>query len=257
MGTASFHTDDIMRAARALLGVDLSASSVRTSILCDAEKKYPHYAMSNIEALHRWSSQLPSRVLDWSLGYPILVCDDRGEYVVPDPSSNVKIARSSLINPRVRRAIRSNSIGKLEVCTSNIDSLGVFAAQRFRRGQYVGPYGGTVMTEEEWESTKPDGQFIFVVHHGAYGVVVDGECGPVNALKYLNHSCDPNVRMVEVFEDGRWHVAVLALKDITTGCELTHDYGLTTEDEDDPALRIRCSCRAECCRGNLVALRVW
>ena len=78
-----------------------------------------------------------------------------------------------------------------------------------------------------------DGEHCFVLNDGAHAVVLDGERGQhVNALKYINHSCEPNAIMSEVFVDGCWHVIVVALCDIEPGTELTHDYALTTSEDD-------------------------
>ena len=236
-------------------GVVLDSTSATFASRCVRSSKYAHYSFFSLESFRLWHCEIPLRMLDESLGFPILVCDEEGEYL--RPASSTPLPEASGASRRVRDAIRSGKVGRVRSAPSGCHGLGVFAVQDFCPGDYVGPYGGKVMTDEEFEASKPDGQFMFVLHHGAQGVVVDGEIGPVNDLKYLNHSCEPNVRMIEVFEDGRWHVAVIALESIDAGCELTHDYGLTTEDPDDPALSIRCRCGSKRCRGRLVSLREW
>ena len=177
---------------------------------------------------------------------------------------------------------------------------GVFAVEGFRAGDFVGPYIGTVMTEEEFEAAQdaqdaslttegpPGGDceedggeseeggdggrgvdrprspaaaralhHCFHLHDGAHAVVLDGERGlATNELKFINHSCSPNAVMREVFCDGYWHVAILALRGIAAGEEICHDYGLTTEDPKDPGLAAECGCGAGdgVCRGKLMEL---
>jgi SET domain-containing protein len=119
--------------------------------------------------------------------------------------------------------------------------------------EYIGAYRGTVLTDEEWESTsRAQSEFAFVINDGANGVVIDGQSGcAVNELKFINHSCEPNAVMREVYVAGMWHVAVIALRDIGQGEEIMHDYALITEDEDSPEAQIACTCGADKCRGTL------
>jgi len=43
-------------------------------------------------------------------------------------------------------------------------------------------------------------EFVFYLNEGAHGVYLDGSHGAhVNELKYLNHSCQPTAKMVEIF----------------------------------------------------------
>ena len=116
------------------------------------------------------------------------------------------------------------------------------------------------------EGDEDDAHFMFALRDGAHAVSVDGEVGPgVNALQFINHSCDPNCRMVECYAGGCWHVCVFAIRDLEPGEELTHDYRLSTEDPDDPRLGIACLCgnspfdagERSKCRGQLVQLFEW
>lgn len=224
---------------------------------CKGEQnKYPHYVFYSKESYFLWKRKEPLRLVDWSLGWPVLVTDEDGEYVEPprkegeDEDDFVRCVRKQI------REFKSPLRG-VDNRKSGVHGTGVFAMRTFSPGYYIGPYGGTVMTDEEQESINPDGQYVFVLHNGANGVVVDGEVGPTNALKHINHSCEPNAKMMEVYEDGTWHVAVVALKNIEKGCEITHDYEMTTEDSDDPRLGISCTCGSRQCRGRLFMLREW
>jgi len=57
------------------------------------------------------------------------------------------------------------------------------------------------------------------------------------SMLYLNHSCDPNLGM-------RGEITFVAMRDIRTGEELTHDWAMT--DDDDYSLK--CNCGVPDCR---------
>ena len=54
-------------------------------------------------------------------------------------------------------------------------SSALFAASRIVAGSVIGPYCGTVRTEEEWEERHAESHYCVVINDGASGVVVDGE----------------------------------------------------------------------------------
>ncbi len=64
-----------------------------------------------------------------------------------------------------------------------------------------------------------------------------------NPGRLLNHSCEPNARIVDL-------VRVVAGRDIKAGEEVTIDYALT---EEDPFWSMDCRCNARGCRGTIKA----
>ena len=196
-------------------------------------------------------------MLDSSLGRPILVCDDNGEYVSPsaqdvvamdsaglcgDGSSNedegfealesvAEKIRAAYLGPVTNSEREAAAAGKRSSLRA-VHGSGVFALADIPPGAFVGVYGGFVMTEEEAEdaeeeevTTRPTAaaaaaattaaigagvsttttttttreaatplpHHIFHIHHGAFGVCVDGSHGDGrNALSSINHSCAPN-----------------------------------------------------------------
>jgi hypothetical protein len=60
------------------------------------------------------------------------------------------------------------------------------------------------------------------------------------SMLYSNHSCDANVGL-------RGEITFVAMRDISTGEELTHDWA-TTDDDD---YSITCQCGASNCRGTV------
>lgn len=278
------------------------------------------YNFSSPLARSRWCERRPPRFLDYSLGRPILVCDEEGEYVEPPASIRTKdlIAVNDIAGKQPEDLLEESAIRDGWECaasmlagtrgafpSSNPDTAeklqplingfsplsgrgvfldGTFAGVSVPAGTFLGLYLGTVVAEEDeedWTHQKratnledqnqakkqqPEEHFMFALRDGAYAVSIDGEAGPsINALKFINHSCDPNCRMVECFIGGCWHVCVFAIREIEPGEELTHDYKLSTEDPDDPNLEIECLCGKNPfdssdpskCRGKLYQLHEW
>jgi hypothetical protein len=79
--------------------------------------------------------------------------------------------------------------------------------------------------------------------------VVDAGSGG-NESRYINHSCQPNCETV--IEKNRIYIE--SIRTINKGEELTYDYNLTREDEDDVALEkhYKCNCGASNCRGTML-----
>mmetsp|Transcript_11311 Transcript_11311/g.20903 ORF Transcript_11311/g.20903 Transcript_11311/m.20903 type:complete len:242 (-) Transcript_11311:130-855(-) len=225
------------------------------------------YSFDSQEARQRWEQCRPLRIVNHDLGYPIVVCGDDG---LPIPVSEEHPSSSGLSKEaelQAAEAQRWNSIVQaleahthvlLEARThGSISGKGVFTLQDLKEGQLVGMYGGTVYTEERWDALEdPDENFLFNLNDGAHGVVLDGSTGEgLNALQYLNHSCEPNVIMQEAFLLGSWHVVVLSLREIRSGEELVHDFNLHTEDELEA--KVDCTCGSAQCRGKLFRYFPW
>jgi len=199
-----------------------------------------------------WHTWQACRVVDRQLGYPVLECDDNGHFVVPAPSLLIETPYEHL-----KDRLESHYIA--DVYNSNdsaVNGTGVFTALPISKGDFIGTYNGTVFSEEEWDDETREDNFLFNLNDGANGVLLDGSVGDfVNELKYINHSCDPNVNMIEAFLLGSWFVLVIALKDINPNEELLHDFDLHTEDEEFAA--VRCTCKSLKCRGHLYRHFPW
>jgi len=89
----------------------------------------------------------------------------------------------------------------------------VFVAMRVR--WYVGEYG-------EYDKKV---RYEYAVRLGE-GIIIDASAAG-NAMRFSNHSCDPNARMNKKFdpETGFERVGLYALKHISKGDEITFKYG--------------------------------
>ena len=79
--------------------------------------------------------------------------------------------------------------------------------------------------------------------------VIDGtDCGSIG--RFMNHSCAPScyIKHVQDEENCVPHLAFFARCDIMPGQELTFDYRLKEEDQEN---KIECKCGAPTCKGTL------
>ncbi len=65
-----------------------------------------------------------------------------------------------------------------------------------------------------------------------------------NTARFINHSCDPNCETQKWLVKGELAIGLFALKDMSSGDELTFDYNFERYG-DKP---IRCHCRTKVCR---------
>ncbi len=131
---------------------------------------------------------------------------------------------------------------KVKLTLSGIQGKGLFAIQAIKKGELVNLCGGTIITEAEYARLeKRHAAFLFnYATKIAQGLYLLGGLG-VDELEdddFLNHSCDPNCGI-------RGQIAVVAMRDIKKGEELTLDYAMI---DDDPAITFPCRCGSSQCR---------
>src|SRR3989338_2788914 len=118
----------------------------------------------------------------------------------------------------------------------SINGKGVFAGRLFRNGEKIIEFQGQILKLQDLPNPYDAVEDHYVqIGEGLYM----GPSGKEDDL--INHSCDPNSGLV--IEDGE--VALVAIRDIKAGEEITWDYS-TTMDEDD--WEIDCHCRNRNCR---------
>ena len=67
-----------------------------------------------------------------------------------------------------------------------------------------------------------------------------------NKARYINHSCDPNLKSDKLVVNGETHIIFQAIRYIECGEELTFDYKF--EQDDD---YLECFCGSDKCRKRL------
>ena len=127
---------------------------------------------------------------------------------------------------------------KTEVRESKIHGRGLFAIADIAKEEIVAVKGGHILDRKALrEQITP--------RLGPVEIQIDDDLfiAPVTdderelSMLYLNHSCDPNLGM-------RGEITFVAMRDIRSGEELTHDWAMT--DDDDYS--IECTCGAADCR---------
>ena len=140
----------------------------------------------------------------------------------------------------------------IEVRSSALHGLGVFAARHIRRGTRIIEYLGERVSHAEADrryEEKDAGDahtFLFIVDART---VIDAGVGG-NDARFVNHGCDPNCE--SVIENRR--VYIEAVRAIEPGEELTYDYQIQREPDDPPDVDVvfACRCGSERCRGSML-----
>ncbi|XP_023265672.1 histone-lysine N-methyltransferase ASH1L-like isoform X2 [Seriola lalandi dorsalis] len=125
---------------------------------------------------------------------------------------------------------------------------GIRTKETLRSGQFIIEYLGEVVSEQEFRSRMMEQYFS---HSGHYclnldsGMVIDSyRMG--NEARFINHSCEPNCEMQKWSVNGVYRIGLFALKDITSGTELTYDYNFHSFNTEEQQV---CKCGSESCRG--------
>ncbi|KAL0962565.1 hypothetical protein UPYG_G00341770 [Umbra pygmaea] len=125
---------------------------------------------------------------------------------------------------------------------------GIRTKEPLRSGQFIIEYLGEVVSEHEFRSRMMEQYF---AHSGQYclnldsGMVIDSyRMG--NEARFINHSCEPNCEMQKWSVNGVYRIGLFALKDISSGTELTYDYNFHSFNTEEQQV---CKCGSEGCRG--------
>ncbi|XP_077599486.1 histone-lysine N-methyltransferase ASH1L isoform X2 [Stigmatopora nigra] len=125
---------------------------------------------------------------------------------------------------------------------------GIRTKESLRSGQFIIEYLGEVVSEHEFRSRMMQQYF---AHSGHYclnldsGMVIDSyRMG--NEARFINHSCDPNCEMQKWSVNGVYRIGLFALKEISSGTELTYDYNFHSFNTEEQQV---CKCGSESCRG--------
>jgi hypothetical protein len=130
---------------------------------------------------------------------------------------------------------------KTEVRESKIHGRGLFAKADIAKGEIVAVKGGHIVDRETLrrEITPALGPVEIQIGDDLFIAPVTDDEGELSML-YTNHSCEPNIGL-------RGEITFVALRAISAGEELTHDWAMT--DDDDYS--VECNCGANSCRKTL------
>jgi uncharacterized protein len=135
---------------------------------------------------------------------------------------------------------------KTEVRESKIHGRGLFATADIGKDEIVAVKGGHIVDRKilREKITPVLGPVEIQIDDDLFITPVTKEERELSML-YLNHSCDPNLGV-------RGEITFVAMRDICTGEELTHDWAMT----DDDNYSIECNCGTSNCRKTLTG-RDW
>ncbi|KAM4061231.1 SET domain-containing protein [Hirsutella rhossiliensis] len=138
----------------------------------------------------------------------------------------------------------------VEVIKTSDRGYGVRSNRCFKPNQIIMEYAGEIITEEECErrmnEVYKDNECYYLMSFDQ-NMIIDATTGSI--ARFVNHSCNPNCRMIKWIVSGQPRMALFAGdRPIMTGDELTYDYNF------DPfsAKNVQsCLCGEANCRGVL------
>jgi uncharacterized protein len=114
---------------------------------------------------------------------------------------------------------------------------GVYALESIKEGEMVAMFGGLVLTGAQLE-TVPDTL-------RSLSIQVEDDLYLVSRIPgagdHVNHSCEPNAGL-------RGQIALVAMRDILPGEEVTFDYAMSDSSNYDEFV---CACGTAACRGRV------
>lgn len=136
---------------------------------------------------------------------------------------------SSYITPKARKGRASSIAGR-----------GLFAVEPIAAGELVAIKGGHIMTTAAVRSLPEHLQNSEIQIADGFSLVALEEAEYEPVMLFLNHSCQPNVGFAG-------NIVLVAMRDVSTGEELTTDYALF----DDYDGEMECRCGTSSCRGTI------
>lgn len=123
--------------------------------------------------------------------------------------------------------------------SSRIQGKGLFARESIRKGEIIAIKGGHILDSKDYNrlDDAPKQYCLQIDDNFFIGPKTKEEIED-NAI-FINHSCEPNIGF-----DGQ--ITYVALRDIKTGEELSHDYAMCFTARN---YGFKCNCGARNCRG--------
>ncbi|KAK1252477.1 hypothetical protein MKX08_003664 [Trichoderma sp. CBMAI-0020] len=153
-------------------------------------------------------------------------------------------------NLTARRARGGKYRVGVEVIKTSDRGYGVRSNRCFRPHQIIMEYAGEIITEEECErrmnEVYKDNECYYLMSFDQ-NMIIDATTGSI--ARFVNHSCNPNCRMIKWIVSGQPRMALFAGdKPIMTGDELTYDYNFDPFSAKNVQ---KCLCGQPNCRGVL------
>ena len=125
----------------------------------------------------------------------------------------------------------------IHVQSSGIHGQGVFTDEDIEAGEIIHPITGQIVFFEIKDKNDS------LSHPNWIGMGPNQRIDPVDTpMRYINHSCEPNVGAIS---DSEENMSIVAMKPLKKGDELTLDYSII---EGDPGWEMKCECGSSNCR---------
>ncbi|MDH5656313.1 MAG: S-adenosylmethionine decarboxylase [Spirochaetia bacterium] len=127
---------------------------------------------------------------------------------------------------------------KASIENRGIEGRGIFAIHPIEKGEVVAIRGGEIVSRDEYFLLSSDIRGVGLqVDENLY--IIQSDTNEGSAL--LNHSCEPNCGI-------KGQISFVAMRDIAAGEELTFDYAMAFNDDQD----FICSCGTPSCRTRIL-----
>jgi hypothetical protein len=129
---------------------------------------------------------------------------------------------------------------------------GLVTVNGVSKGDLIQEYVGEIIDEKtkddrllKWSHDHPNDPNFYVMHLEPSWYIDAREVA--NTARFINHSCDPNCKLLPVNVAGRMRVSIVCIRDVPPGGFLSYDYQFDTRFGD----KFICRCGAENCRGTM------
>jgi hypothetical protein len=125
---------------------------------------------------------------------------------------------------------------------------GLVAVNGVLKGDLIQEYVGEIIDERtkndrllKWSQDHPNDPNFYVMRLEP-GWYIDAR-EVANMARFINHSCDPNCKLVPINVAGRMRVSIVCIRDVPPGGFLSYDYQFENQ--------FTCRCGAANCRGTM------
>ncbi|HPO87502.1 MAG TPA: SET domain-containing protein-lysine N-methyltransferase [Candidatus Hydrogenedentes bacterium] len=131
--------------------------------------------------------------------------------------------------------MKSYTSPKTKLGQSKIGGIGTFAASDIKKGEIVFVKGGHIVERHNLFFSEKINSYLPISDNLYLGALAPDEEDEIKL--FVNHSCDPNCGL-------RGEITFVAMRDINKGEELTFDYAMVDNEENE----FVCNCGSEHCR---------
>lgn len=136
-------------------------------------------------------------------------------------SANLPSATRDALIASAESFVARGAIPAVELRPSGLPvGLGLFASEELHAGDFIGEYTGLVCLIDDVEER---GAYAYEAWPGS-PLAIDA-CTAGNHTRFVNHSAEPNLDVLQCVVASMWHVLFVARRNIAAGEELFFDYG--------------------------------